>query len=184
MNNEATLKAKIATLKGEVRKLRRIAKHSREDVLLNRVKADALQLLVWRFSGLAVTRRACEEMGMTQRRWQWARALLEMARIHDGNDVTASDFDGAVAAVESGVNYCANAGLESLRIRLPQFVILANARAKPADKAADCGRAQGGVQKLATSRDGAYGRGAPSGGVRRDRRTEIEARHGQMEAGR
>lgn len=52
-----------------------------------------------------ISQSAVEELGMTHRRWQWASALLETARIHDGRDVTAMDFDGAVRAVDAAIRH-------------------------------------------------------------------------------
>lgn len=126
MNNEAAMRAKIAELTAENRKLRKIAQNSRQDRQLQRVKLDAQQLLIWRFSGLSISRSAVEELGMTRRRWQWARALLETARIHDGRDVTAIDFDGAVRAVDAAIRNLQQSGIESLKLRLPQHVLLQN----------------------------------------------------------
>ncbi|MCB0093955.1 MAG: hypothetical protein KDE54_38985 [Caldilineaceae bacterium] len=177
MDNNATLRAKVATLSAENRKLRRVAKYSRTDALLERVRVDAQQLLVWRFSGLSISRRACQEMGMTQRRWSWARALLQHARIHDDQDVTADDFDGALAALESSAKHLERAGLETLRMRLPKFVLLANVTANAVANEMAHPVANNHVQKLATSRDGTHGRGVVSGGMQRNRRQEIEQRH-------
>jgi hypothetical protein len=98
---------------------------SERDTIFN-CRTHAQQLLIWRFSGLSISRSAVEELGMTRRRWQWARALLETARIHDGQDVTATDFDGAVMAVDVAIRQLQRNGLESLKMRLPQHVLLQN----------------------------------------------------------
>lgn len=173
MNNEATMRAKLATLQAENRKLRRIAQNSRQSALLDRITIDAQQLLIWRFSGLSIARRAAEEMGMSQRRWTWARALLQHARIHDDMDVTAADFDGALTALESSVNYLHRAGLGSLKMRLPQHVLLANQKAKAAANPP----VNNGVQKLANSRVDAHSRGDAQKWGGSDRRRDVEARH-------
>ena len=179
MDNNATLRAKIATLSAENRKLRRVAKYSRQDALLERVRVDAQQLLVWRFSGLSISRRNAVEMGMSRRRWQWARALLQHARIHDDDDLTCTDFDGALAALDASANYLQRAGLESLKLRLPQFILLDNvgrAKDQGADQAADHDR----VQKRSTSREPARGGAMAGSGIGRNRLAEIQARHAVM----
>ncbi|MCB0083788.1 MAG: hypothetical protein KDE47_22770 [Caldilineaceae bacterium] len=180
--NEATLRAKIATLSAENRKLRRVAKYSRADALLERVRVDSQQLLVWRFSGLSIARRAAVDMGMSRRRWQWARALLQHARIHDDNDLICTDFDTALAALESSINHLQRAGLESLKVRLPQFILLDNvgrAKSQGTDQAADHNH----VQKRSTSRVNQPVGGASSGGAGVDRREIVMARHGLLSGG-
>ena len=182
MDNNATLRAKVATLSAENRKLRRVAKYSRTDALLERVRVDAQQLLVWRFSGLSISRRNAVEMGMSRRRWQWARALLQHARIHDDDDLTCTDFDGALAALDASANYLQRAGLESLKLRLPQFILLDNvgrAKDQGADQAADQER----VQKRSTSRVNQAVGGAVSSGGGMDRRDVVMARHGLLNRG-
>ena len=194
MDNNATLRAKIATLSAENRKLRRVAKYSRQDALLERIKVDAQQLLVWRFSGLSISRRNAVEMGMSRRRWSWARALLQHARIHDDQDVTAADFDGALAALDASINYLSKAGLESLRIRLPQNIATEahRKRAERASQTAAQTKGQTGVQTAAqthvqiwpNSRENGASGAVISRGSHRDRRAEIEARMMKMEATR
>ena len=90
----------------ENRRLRRLAVNRRgPGRTLHRAMEDAKAMLLWRYAGLSVSRRACVEYGMSERRWEWARALLLAARVWDqlDNDVAqyhADDIQRAMAAVE------------------------------------------------------------------------------------
>ena len=172
------MRAKLAALSAENKRLRRIAHKSRQEALLQRVTIDAQQLLIWRYSGFSVSRRNAEEMGMTQRRWTWARALLQYARVHDESDVTCDEFDTAVNALNSAVKYLSQYGLESLRMRLPQHVLLANVAAKAVANRVAYPAANKHVKKLASSRENAAVRGGSEQWGNRDRRREIEQRLG------
>lgn len=90
----------------ENRKLRRLAVNRRgHGRTLHRAMEDAKAILLWRYGGLNVSRRACVDYGMSERRWEWARALLLAARVWDelANDVAqyhADDIQRAMQAVE------------------------------------------------------------------------------------
>jgi len=90
----------------ENRKLRRLAVNRRgHGRTVHRAMEDAKAILLWRYGGLNVSRRACVDYGMSERRWEWARALLLAARVWDdlANDVAshyADDINRAIAAVE------------------------------------------------------------------------------------
>lgn len=90
----------VRAARAENRRLRRLAGDKRAAGILLRAEADAKTMLVWRFAGVPVSRSSCYELGMSLRRWEWARALLIVARVHDGRDVTAAEFAVAVAALE------------------------------------------------------------------------------------
>lgn len=90
----------------ENRRLRRLAINRRgPGRTLHRAMEDAKAILLWRYGGLNVSRRACVDYGMSERRWEWARALLLAARVWDelANDVAqyhADDIQRAMQAVE------------------------------------------------------------------------------------
>ena len=119
----ARLRVENASLRRENRYLRRVTRESRHGRMLRRTHVDAKQLLVWRFAGITICRRECGEMGMSQRRWQWARALLMTARLHDGRDLVMCEFEGAVRALEASVHHLEQKGLAALRLRMPRSAV-------------------------------------------------------------
>src|SRR5512147_6920 len=70
-----------STLAAENRRLRRMTANGRAGRLLHRTAADAKQLCAWRWAGFSVSRRNALSYGMSRRRWAWAVALLERARV-------------------------------------------------------------------------------------------------------
>ena len=123
----ARLSMENALLRAQNRKLRRLTVNRGEGKVLSAAREDAKALLVWRFAGYAVTRRACRDLGMSERRWEWARAMLLAARVWDmfGNDVHddfAEDFDAAVAAVERAAERMAAQGnIDALKMRRRRY---------------------------------------------------------------
>ena len=85
-----------AQLRADNRRLRQLVVNRGRGRILARALDDATAMLAWRFAGYAITRDACGELGLPERRWEWARALLMAARIHDGWDLTEPLFDVAV----------------------------------------------------------------------------------------
>lgn len=84
-----------AQLRADNRRLRQMVVNRGRGRILNRALDDATAMLAWRFAGYAITRDACRELGLPERRWEWARALLMAARIHDGWDIIEPQFDQA-----------------------------------------------------------------------------------------
>jgi len=82
-------------LRADNRRLRQLVVNRGRGRILARALDDATAMLAWRFAGYAITRDACHELGLPERRWEWARALLMAARIHDGDDITEPQFDVA-----------------------------------------------------------------------------------------
>lgn len=85
-----------AQLRKENRYLRKLKVNAGKGRILNRAMADATAMLAWRFAGYSISRTKARDLGITERRWEWARALMQAARIHDGHDVTEPDFDAAM----------------------------------------------------------------------------------------
>lgn len=92
----ARLATENAQLRAENRRLRKLKVNAGRGRILERAMADATAMLAWRFAGYSISRAKARDLGITERRWEWARALLLVARIHDGNDVTEPDFDAAL----------------------------------------------------------------------------------------
>lgn len=92
----ARLAQENAQLRAENRRLRRLKVNAGRGRILSRALHDATAMLAWRFAGYSISRGKCAELGVTERRWEWARALMMAAGIHDGGDVTEADFDVAL----------------------------------------------------------------------------------------
>ncbi|MEZ4707585.1 MAG: hypothetical protein R3A44_10280 [Caldilineaceae bacterium] len=176
MNREKLL-VDNATLRAENRYLRKLVGNSKHGRLLRRTHTDAQQLIAWRFAGLSISRRAANEMGMGQRRWQWARALLMLAGVHNGEDVIEPDFDAVLRALHDTSVSLEKTGLDRLRLRLPRFVNAANGAAHVAANGVANHAANFHGQTVTALREKA-GRGGAQTGQMRDRRAEIEQRLG------
>lgn len=122
----AQISVKVATLQSENRRLRRLTANGRVGRLLARTAADARQVCAWRWAGFSVGRQQALSYGMSRRRWHWAVALLERARVvkpdarylDDAFDV--EDLADALAAIERTVKVLEQSGLASLEMRLPR----------------------------------------------------------------
>ncbi len=80
--------ADLAQNRLETDKLRRVARRQKPSYswLVERAMLDAKGLYTMQCSGLQPSRRQAKEtLGMGERRWGWARALAQMAGVHDGN---------------------------------------------------------------------------------------------------
>jgi hypothetical protein len=116
----ARLAQENAQLRADNRRLRKLKVNVGQGRILNRALDDATAMLAWRFAGFGISRDKCGEMGLGERRWEWARALLMAARIHDGTDITESEFDVAVrklAAVHDRIEAQGDIGALILRRR-------------------------------------------------------------------
>lgn len=85
-----------AQLRADNRRLRKLVVNRDRGRILDRALDDATALLTWRFAGYAISRKYARQLGLSERRWEWARALLMAARIHNGDDITEPDFQIAV----------------------------------------------------------------------------------------
>lgn len=114
------LALKVADLQSENRNLRRRLPDVGDMKRLRQAYRDARAMLLHRFDGYSISRANCLALGIPERRWNNARALLQTARIHDGLDITESDFDAAVGRLDQAVRGMESAGnAERLRMRLP-----------------------------------------------------------------
>lgn len=117
---------KISTLQAEGRRLRKLTANGKQGRLLHRTAADAKQICAWRWSGFSVSRQAALSYGMSRRRWHWAVALLERARVVQADAkylddaFTADDITDASEAIDRTVKVLEQAGLASLEMRLPR----------------------------------------------------------------
>ena len=177
MNDVRVMQTKIAQLQGEVKRLQRIAGNTRADRLLKLAAQNARQMVVWRFEGDAISRRACLEAGMSRRAWEWGRALLIAARIHDGEDLTETDLDACMEAIAvTEQNACQN-GIDAVTLRLPMWARSGQNSGQRSGQSIGQRSGQNHVHFLPTSRENAQSRGVASGGIPRNRRQEIEQRH-------
>jgi hypothetical protein len=114
------LQLENAQLRKENRYLRRRLKDA-ELKLLRRAAADAALMGALYFAGDATSRRAMQTLGMGEKRWTRACALLKLARIHDGRRIVASEpgeFDTALTLAEQRVR---RDGMAAIQHRLPLY---------------------------------------------------------------
>lgn len=97
----AQLKAEIARLERENRTLRRALRNSSAHARrIQQSYEDALQLAVHHIGGQSTSReRGINALGLTQRRWERAIALLRMAKLHTGYRWQKHDL----LAIENGL---------------------------------------------------------------------------------
>lgn len=135
---EATLQRLMmenSHLRAENRRLRKLKRNAGRGRILERAMADATAMLAWRFAGYSISRAKARDLGITERRWEWARALLLVARIHDGNDVTEPDFDAALrklAAAHDRIEATGDIGALILRRRKRETMLATMAAPKAA----------------------------------------------------
>lgn len=113
------LRLENARLRSENRYLRRVL-HDRELRLLRRAEADAVLMGALHWAGQETSAAACADVGISRRRWHWARALLKAAGLHEGGHGTFTvtnieDFDRLLAA---GVELVERDGLVVMRRKL------------------------------------------------------------------
>ena len=106
-----------AKLRQENRQLRRRLRDGELPVLRSAV-ADALLLGALHFAGQYTSRRAVAGI-MSEHRWWQARALLLLARVHDGQRITVGTPEEFERAVDVARQRVEREGLVVLRVRLP-----------------------------------------------------------------
>lgn len=111
------LQVENAQLRRENRQLRRRLADA-ELRLLRQAHADAILIGGLHFAGLPTSRRACLEVGISERHWTRARALLRLARLHDGQMRVddPADYERSLAVAVEKVT---KSGMEQLRYRMP-----------------------------------------------------------------
>lgn len=79
--------SKTAALQAENEQLRRNWRRQRPtyDQIAYRAKHDCELMFALFLSGFETTRDRClDELGISKRRWNWARALAQLSGVHDG----------------------------------------------------------------------------------------------------
>jgi hypothetical protein len=112
------LRLENARLLKENRHLRRRLRDA-EFRLLRRAEMDAMLLGGLYFAGQSISRRACQEYGIGERRWNRAMALLKVGRVVDEECVrceTPEEYERAVRVARQRVE---NQGMDTLRDRMP-----------------------------------------------------------------
>lgn len=78
-----TLRVKVATIQAENRHLRRRLPQPDTLKVLRRARLDAELLIASHLAGLPTSRRESVNLGISHRRWNYATALLALARVRD-----------------------------------------------------------------------------------------------------
>lgn len=81
--------SKTAALQTENDRLRHNWQRQRptDEQIAHRAQADVLLMFGLFLAGFETTRARClDELGISKRRWNWARALAQLSGIHDGTD--------------------------------------------------------------------------------------------------
>ena len=81
--------SKTTALQAENEQLRRNWRRQRPtyDQIAHRAQSDVLLMFGLFLSGFETTRARClDELGISKRRWNWARALAQLSGVHDGVD--------------------------------------------------------------------------------------------------
>lgn len=84
--------SKATALQEENQQLRRNYRRQRPtyDQISHRAKHDCELMYALYLSGFETTRDRClDELGISRRRWNWARALAQLSGVHDGVEFTS-----------------------------------------------------------------------------------------------
>jgi hypothetical protein len=116
------LAAKLLQLQKENRYLRKLTDNRGPGRIIRRAYDDALTLIAWRFSGFSITRKWCNENGMSERRWTWAIGLLKLARIYDNGDIAIDDIERCQRILKLRYDELMDEerGLDRLRMKMPR----------------------------------------------------------------
>lgn len=118
MENER-LRLEINLLRDENRHLRsRLHQARLQLTLLYEAYADAICLMGWALHGYSISRESCKAVGMSERKWARARALLIFANVHDGYKLTVTDVGRLQERVKDAYGYCKTEGLAPLRVHM------------------------------------------------------------------
>ena len=114
------LRVQVGRLQEENHRLRRRLKEkSYRYRLLREAYENALLMVAFAGVGLPISRRAMAAYGMSQRKWQRARALLLVSRLFNGRRLMVDDQELIVERLNSVVERCERDDT-SLRIRMPR----------------------------------------------------------------
>jgi len=113
------LRLQLSNVRDENRRLRYRQRQRRERIHLAReARADAWLMFSWHVSGLLTSRRECGEMGLSERKWNRARALSMLAGIHDGRRFVTVDPQRAAAALDGALAQVEKDGIWRLQVRM------------------------------------------------------------------
>lgn len=99
--------SKTTALQGENEQLRRNWRRQRPtyNQIAHRAQSDVLLMFGLFLSGFETTRARClDELGISKRRWNWARALAQLSGVHDGTDFYSHlDMAEVITRLREGV---------------------------------------------------------------------------------
>lgn len=98
--------ANAADKSAEARRLRRNYRRQQPDYnqIVQRASHDANLMYGLFLAGTPTTRQRClDELGMSKRRWHWARSLAQLAGIHDGDEFVSHPARTVIHRLNSAV---------------------------------------------------------------------------------
>ena len=109
--------ATASSLRAENNSLRRNYRRQRPTYssIIHRARHDAQLMYAIYLTGSDTTRQRClEELGISKRRWNWARSLSRLAGIHNGDEFTYRPMPEVITRLRDAA---ANAEEEPSRLR-------------------------------------------------------------------
>ena len=114
---------KTSALQVENERIRRNYQRQRptDSQIVHRAQSDCLLMFGLYLSGFPTTRQKClDDLGISKRRWNWARALAQVAGIHNGVDFHSHlSMADVITRLREGVEL-AERQPALLRIRMPR----------------------------------------------------------------
>lgn len=112
------LRLENAKLRAENRQIRRRLADA-ELRLVRRAQADALLIGGLHFAELPTSRRACYDVGLSERRWMRAMALLRVGRVAQDGRIGVDAPEDFERGVRVAVERVKRDGIDTLRHRMP-----------------------------------------------------------------
>ena len=114
------LRHRLRTQGDELKELRRrLHENDRHGRRIRRAHEDALQMAAFHISGLPTSIGYMLSHGLTRRRWENARALLRLAKVHNGEKWTERE----TSVINGNLSYAAKLATErpsDFRVNLPR----------------------------------------------------------------
>ncbi len=114
MHAEARLLRMAATAADRSKEARRLRRNYRRqqptyNQIVHRAKHDAELMYALFMSGTPTSRQRClDDLGISKRRWSWARSLAQLAGIHDGDEFLSLPMPDVIRRLQTAVTHASN----------------------------------------------------------------------------